>query len=98
MSSADACPCCASQLLQALPGRSLPGGDLDVGLRCPECETCFRARLSPQEAQALERRQGVAREAVTRAHDEVVRESMTALAATFGAALERDLLGADDFR
>ncbi|HEX8105242.1 MAG TPA: hypothetical protein VF533_21665 [Solirubrobacteraceae bacterium] len=97
MAPVDACPRCGSALLQPLRCEPLPDDEFDVGLRCPDCETCFRVVQTAEEARRLDRRQIAARAAVTRAHDEVVRESMAALAAAFGAAFERDLLGADDF-
>jgi hypothetical protein len=66
-------------------------------MRCPECESCFAAAPTPAGLQALEQAQAAARAALVAAYEELVAESMEALAASFAAALERDLLGADDF-
>lgn len=97
MATVDACPRCASPLLQALRWHHLPGGDLDVRLRCPDCETCFRVDQTPQEARDLDQRQAAGREAVLSAYEAAVQESMQELAETLGAALRRDLVSADDF-
>ncbi len=93
-----ACPSCGSTLVQALRWEPGAGGTHDVALRCPECESCFRARLGPAAMRAFEAHQAAARRELTAAYDRVVAESMEALAACLAAALERDLLGADDFR
>jgi len=97
VATVDACPRCASSLLQALRWHHLPGGSLDVRLRCPDCETCFRVDQTPQEARDLDRRQAAGRDAVLSAYEAAVRDSMAELAETLGAALARDLLSADDF-
>ena len=83
--------------MQALRWRPLAGGTLDVGLRCPECETCFRAVQTADEARRLDLKRLAARTELLDAHDRLVRESMAALAATFEMAFARDLLTADDF-
>jgi hypothetical protein len=66
-------------------------------MRCPECESCFAAAATPAGLRELEQAQAAARAALVAAHEDLVAESMEALAAAFAAALERDLLGADDF-
>lgn len=91
------CPSCASTLVQALRWEDRTDGARDVALRCPECESCFRARLSPAATRELEEGQAAARREILAAYERVVAESMEALAACLAAAFERDLLGADDF-
>lgn len=84
--------------MQALRWEPGGGGAHDVALRCPECESCFRIRLAPAAMSALEAHQAAARRELSAAYERMVAESMEALAACLAAALERDLLGADDFR
>jgi hypothetical protein len=68
-----------------------------VDLRCPECfmwmqECCSRAELAE-----LDKRQASWRELLVDAYERSVTESMEALAVCLAAALERDLVCADDF-
>ena len=92
------CPRCGSALLQPLRSRPASGGTgMLVDLRCPECfawvqECCTRAELAE-----LDKRQAAWRDALVVAYERSVIESMEALAGCLGAALELDLLGADDF-
>ena len=83
--------------MQALRWEHAPGGALDVGLRCPECESCFRAVLTPAAMRDLEAVQAAARSALLGTYERVVSESMEALAACLAGALARDLVTADDF-
>ena len=91
------CPSCGSGLLQPLRSRPGKGGDMLVDLRCPECfmwmqECCSRAELAE-----LDKAQAAWRVLLVDASERSVTESMEALAGCLGAALERDLVGADDF-
>jgi hypothetical protein len=68
-----------------------------VDLRCPECfmwmqECCTRGDLAE-----LDKREAATRELLVDAYERSVAESMEALAVCLGAALELDLVGADDF-
>ena len=94
---ADACPSCVSPLPQPLRWEQLPSGDLDVRLRCPECETCFRVTHTPAAMRELDLRQTAGRERLVTAYELMVSESMEALANSLTAAFARDLLTADDF-
>jgi hypothetical protein len=49
------------------------------------------------EVAALDSQQAACRQAIVDAFERSVSESMDALATLFGAALARDLIGADDF-
>ena len=91
------CPSCGSALLQPLRSRPAADGGMLVDLRCPECfmwmqECCTRGELAD-----LDKRQAAWRELLVDAYERSVAESMEALAICLGAALELDLLGADDF-
>ena len=55
-------------------------------------ECCSRVDLAE-----LDKRQAASRELLVDAYERSVAESMEALAVCFGAALELDLVGADDF-
>ena len=91
------CPACGSALLQPLRSRPGTDGEMMVDLRCPECfmwmqECCTRGELA-----ALDKRQAAWRELLVEAYERSVTESMEALIVCLAAALELDLVGADDF-
>ena len=93
----SACPSCGSSFLQPL--RCEPQGETDVlvDLRCPECMTHLQAPFSRADMEELDRLQCEWREEIVTAYERSVTESMEALAASLVAALDRDLIGADDF-
>jgi hypothetical protein len=68
-----------------------------VDLRCPECFTWMQECCSRGELAELDKRQAACRELLVDAYERSVTESMEALATCLGAALELDLVGADDF-
>jgi hypothetical protein len=68
-----------------------------VDLRCPECFTWMQECCSRGELAELDKRQAACRELLVDAYERSVTESMEALAICLGAALELDLVGADDF-
>jgi hypothetical protein len=91
------CPSCGSRFLQPL--RCEPQGDQDVlvDLRCPECMTHLQAPYTRADMAELDRRQSEWREEIVAAYERSVTENMEALAACLVPALDRDLIGADDF-
>jgi uncharacterized protein YbbK (DUF523 family) len=93
----SACPSCDSPFLQPL--RCEPAGEdeVQVALRCPECMTHLQAPFSRADMAELDRRQSEWRDEIVAAYERSVTESMEALAASLVAALDRDLIGADDF-
>jgi hypothetical protein len=68
-----------------------------VDLRCPECFTWMQECCTRGELVELDKQQAEWREAIVAEYERSVTESMEALAVCLGAALERDLVGADDF-
>ena len=66
-------------------------------LRCAECSAWTRASYSAAELERLDAEQVVGRLALVQSYERYVSESMAALADCLAAALERDLVGADDF-
>jgi hypothetical protein len=68
-----------------------------VDLRCPECFMWMEATCSRGELAELDKCHAAWRELLVDAYERSVAESMEALAVCFGAALELDLVGADDF-
>jgi hypothetical protein len=93
----SSCPSCGSIFLQPL--RCEPQGDQDVlvDLRCPECMTHLQAPYSRADMAELDRRQSEWRDEIVAAYERSVTENMEALAACLVPALDRDLIGADDF-
>ena len=91
------CPSCGSALLQPLRSRPGNDGQMLVDLRCPECFTWMQECCSRVDLAELDKAQAAWREQLVNAYERSVTESMEALAACLAAALELDLLGADDF-
>jgi hypothetical protein len=91
------CPSCGSALLQPLRSRPGKAGEMVVDLRCPECFMWMQECCSRGELAELDKRQAAWREVLVTAYEKSVTESMEALAVCFSAALELDLVGADDF-
>ena len=75
----------------------LEDDSVQVDLRCSDCMTVLQVPLTRAEMEALDRCQAEWREEIVAAYERSVSESMQALAAVLCPALERDLLGADDF-
>ena len=92
-----ACPSCDSRFLQPL--RCEPKGEDDVlvDLRCPECMTHLQAPYSRADMAELDRLQTEWRDEIAAAYERSVTENMEALATCLVGALDRDLIGADDF-
>jgi hypothetical protein len=72
-------------------------GDVLVELRCPECHIVIQACHSQKDMADLDRQQSASRDVIRDAYDRLVNESMTTLADRLRDALDRDLIGADDF-
>jgi hypothetical protein len=70
---------------------------IQVSLRCSDCMTVLEVPLTRAEMEELDRCQAEWREQIVAAYERSVSESMEALAAILGPALENDLVGADDF-
>ena len=98
MASLTVCPSCGSDLVQPLRWERTSDAQVLVELRCPECSTWMQACHTPAEMKDLDRRQCAARDAIVSAYESTVRDSMNTLLADLHEALERDLIGADDFR
>ena len=91
------CPRCGSGLVQPLRWEADAEHGVLVDLRCPECSQWRQGALSREEVVALDRQQAAARESLLETHDRLVAESMEALAECLVVALDRDLVGPDDF-
>jgi hypothetical protein len=92
-----ACPACRSTLLQPQRRRSDQAPSVTVDLRCAECSAWTRGSYSASELVHLDRQQVEGRLALLQVYERCVSESMEALAQCLAVALERDLVGADDF-
>ena len=68
-----------------------------VDLRCPDCMAVLQVAYSREDMAELDRCQSAWRDEIVAAYERSVAESMQALAAILGPALEQDLVGADDF-
>jgi hypothetical protein len=97
MPGLETCPSCGSALVQGLSASRQDDGRLAVELRCPECEARVCVIATHAQVLAYEELCDQGREAIRRAHERCVTESMEALADVLGRALALDLLTADDF-
>jgi hypothetical protein len=91
------CPSCGSSFLQPLRCEAKSADIVMVELRCSDCMTWLKAPHSKADMQELDRRQAEARAEIVAQYERSVAESMEALAACLGPALELDLVSADDF-
>jgi hypothetical protein len=91
------CPSCASPFLQPMRCEVQDDDDVLVELRCSDCMTWLQVPLSREDMAELDRCQTEWREEILAAYERSVSESMEALAAILGPALELDLVSADDF-
>jgi hypothetical protein len=93
------CPSCGSDLLQPLrcEAQEDDGDEVLVDLRCPECHVWLQVPYTRAAMRELDERQSELRQSIVTEYERSVAEAMEALAACLGAALELDLIGADDF-
>ena len=98
VASLTTCPSCASPYLQPMRCETSEEDDtVTVALRCSDCMTWLEVPLTREEMAELDRCQSEWREQIVAAYERSVSESMEALAAIIGPALDQDLIGADDF-
>ena len=91
------CPRCGSSFLQPLRCEA-KGSDLVlVELRCSDSMTWLKAPHTRADMRELDRRQAEFRGQLVAQYEQLVTESMEALATCLGHALEHDLVSADDF-
>jgi len=91
------CPKCGSSFLQPLRCEAKGSDVVLVELRCSECMTWLKAPHTRADMRELDRLQAEFRALITTQYERYVAESMEALAACLGQALELDLVSADDF-
>jgi hypothetical protein len=91
------CPQCGSSFLQPLRCEARAQDSVVVDLRCGECASWVSQPCTRAEIRELDRRQAEWRETIVAAYERSVAETMDALATCLGVALERDLIGPDDF-
>ena len=91
------CPRCGSTFLQPLRCEAKGSDVVVVELRCPDCMTWLKAPHTRADMRELDRRQAEYRAEIVTQYEQMVTESMEALAACLGTALALDLVSADDF-
>ena len=91
------CPRCGSNFLQPLRCEAKGSDVVMVELRCPDCMTWLKAPHTRADMRELDRRQAEFRGQLVAQYEQLVAESMEALATCLGHALEHDLVSADDF-
>ena len=91
------CPRCGSSFLQPLRCEAKGSDVVLVELRCSDCMTWLKAPHTRADMRELDRLQAEFRAVILEQYERSVAESMEALAACLGPALELDLVSADDF-
>jgi hypothetical protein len=91
------CPRCGSSFLQPLRCEAKGSDVVLVELRCSDCMTWLKAPHTRADMRELDRQQAEFRAVILEQYERSVAESMEALAACLGPALELDLVSADDF-
>jgi hypothetical protein len=91
------CPSCGSTLVQLQGWRELGGGAVMLQLRCPECLGWVVGSFRPEQVEQLDQELVNGRRVIVAFYHDLVRRNMEDLAKVFGAALELDLIGPDDF-
>jgi hypothetical protein len=91
------CPRCGSSFLQPLRCEAKGSNTVLVELRCSECMIWLKVPHSRADMRELDRLQAEFRAALVNQYEQLVSESMQALAACLGPALALDLVSADDF-
>jgi hypothetical protein len=78
--------------------KELPGGDIVIRFRCPECTSSSSKSLGQREVKELDDALVRGRHALVADYELLVRHNMRELLRSFRRALELDLIGAEDFR
>ena len=97
MAAMTMCPRCGSTFLQPLRCEAKSADVVMVELRCSDCMTWLKAPHTRADMRELDRLQAEHRSTLVDQYERLVAESMEALAACLGQALELDLVSADDF-
>src|SRR3954454_23122601 len=88
------CPRCGSTFLQPLRCEAKGSDVVLVELRCSDCMTWLKAPHTRAAVREMDRLQAEFRPAIVTHYERLVTESMEALAACLGPALELDLVSA----
>jgi hypothetical protein len=91
------CPSCGSSLLQPNGWKELPGGDIVIHLRCPECLVLTSESFGQRQVEELDNALVRSRKSIAADYERLVRHNMGELLQSFSRALELDLIGPDDF-
>src|SRR5690349_10991744 len=93
------CPSCASRLVQPTCWEQAGDrGHWRLWRRCPECEWSGEQVHGEAEIDAFDEELDLGTRALNEGLKALERENMQHVAETFSAALEADLISADDFR
>ena len=91
------CPACRSVLVLPLSWRERPGERIVLMLRCPECEQRVEGEFSAEQVREYDLALRDGRKRLRQWHRTLTAQNMRDAAVALTAALERDLIGADDF-
>lgn len=91
------CSACGADFVHPVEWRSHDAASWWILLRCGECGSRWEQTVSDGEAEIFDRELQRAEHGMRRAADRLGREALEQQADTFAAALDLDLIGADDF-
>lgn len=94
----NVCPHCGSPFVQPLCWERLPGGVIQLELRCPECEAWMAGTFSAERVAALDEALQAGRADLALLYERMVRNALHEEADRLAEALARDLVGPEDFR
>jgi hypothetical protein len=91
------CPHCLSRFVQPLEWRERPGSGIVLVLRCPECEQQVEGEFSTERVREYDLALRDGRKRLRQWHRALAAQNMRDAGEALVAALERDLITADDF-
>lgn len=91
------CSACGADFVHPVEWRSHDAHSWWILLRCGECGNCWEQTVSDGEAELFDRELQRAEHGMRCEADRMSREALEQQADTFAAALDLDLIGADDF-
>ncbi len=91
------CPHCRSPFVQLIRAERSEDEFISVELICPECLTWMAGDFETDEVARLMREVRSGKAELKKAYENLVESNMAQMASTFTDALERGLIGPDDF-
>ncbi len=91
------CPHCSSPFVQLKKAEQSEAGYISVELICPECLGWMEGDFETDEVARFMREVRSGKAELKKIYEDLVESNMAQMASTFTYALQRDLIGPDDF-